>query len=105
MPPTRLRRPHPSQPVLDGIGHGRDPTLRRWPSERKHILGGLVFGTGWAITGTCPGTVAAMIGTGSMLGFVLLARVNAGIALRDTLVDTLPAPSDEPAKEAATARS
>jgi hypothetical protein len=51
------------------------------------------------------GHTLAMIGTGSLLGFVLLAGVIAGIALRDTLMDTLPAPSDEPAKEAATARS
>jgi hypothetical protein len=46
-----------------------------------------------------------MIGTGSLLGFVLLAGVIAGIALRDTMVDTLPAPGSEPAKDAATARS
>jgi uncharacterized membrane protein YedE/YeeE len=64
-----------------------------------------VFGTGWAITGACPGTITALIGTGSLLGVVLLAGVIASIALRDTLVDTLPAPGSEPARDAATARS
>jgi uncharacterized membrane protein YedE/YeeE len=73
--------------------------------ERKHVLGGLVFGTGWAITGACPGTVTAMSGTGSLLGFVLLAGVIAGIALHDTMVDTLPAPGREPTKDATTAGS
>ena len=73
--------------------------------ERKHVLGGLVFGTGWAITGACPGTVTAMIGTRSLQGFVLLAGVIAGIALRDTMVDTLPAPGSAPVKDTATARS
>jgi hypothetical protein len=46
-----------------------------------------------------------MIGTGSLLGFVLLAGLSAAIALRDTMVDTLTAPGSEPAKDAATARS
>ena len=46
-----------------------------------------------------------MIGTGSLLGFVLLAGLIAGIALRDTMVDTLPAPGREPTKDATTAGS
>jgi hypothetical protein len=71
---------------------GGSLTLRRWPVERKHVLGGLVFGTGWAVTGAGPGTVAAMIGTGSLLGLVLLSGLSAGIAPRDTMVVTLPAP-------------
>jgi hypothetical protein len=58
-----------------------------------------VFGTGWAITDACSGTITAMTGTGSLLGFVLLAGVIVGITLRDTMVDTLPA------QDAATARS
>lgn len=61
--------------------------LRRWPVERKHIYGGLVFGTGWAITGACPGTAAAMLAAGSLLGAVPLAGIVVGIALRDTVVE------------------
>lgn len=62
-------------------------TLRRWPVERKHIYGGIVFGTGWAITGACPGTVAAMLAAGSLLGAVPLAGIFVGIALRDAVVE------------------
>lgn len=61
--------------------------LRRWPVERKHIYGGLVFGTGWAITGACPGTAAAMLAAGSLLGAVPLTGIVVGIALRDTVVE------------------
>lgn len=62
--------------------------LRRWNAERKHVLGGMVFGTGWAITGACPGTASTMIGGGSILGIVLAVGVVAGITLRDMLVST-----------------
>ena len=60
--------------------------LRRWSIERKHVYGGMVFGTGWAITGACPGTAATMLGGGSAMGIVLVAGMVAGIALRDVVV-------------------
>lgn len=60
--------------------------LRRWPIERKHILGGVVFGVGWAITGACPGTASTTLGGGSVMGIVLAIGMIAGIALRDAAV-------------------
>lgn len=53
----------------------------------RHYIGGLVFGTGWAVTGACPGTVSAMVGAGSLLGLVTLAGVLCGIALRDAVTE------------------
>lgn len=73
-------------------------TLRRWPVERKHLLGGAVFGTGWAITGACPGTVSAMVAAGSLLGFVPLAGILVGMLLRDRIAERRPAPANEPAR-------
>ncbi|MDB5077738.1 MAG: hypothetical protein JWO42_3917 [Chloroflexi bacterium] len=73
---------------------------RRWPAERKHVLGGAVFGVGWAVTGACPGTVTAMIGTGSLLGIVTLAGVLFGIALRDAVHDTVADPLQAPRHDA-----
>jgi len=61
--------------------------LRRWAIERKHILGGVVFGTGWAITGACPGTAATTLGAGSVMGIVLIVGMVAGIALRDAVAE------------------
>ncbi len=77
--------------------------LRRWPLERKHLYGGVVFGTGWAITGACPGTISAMLAAGSLLGLATLAGIFAGIYLRDTIAEWPPASWDEPAADAATA--
>jgi hypothetical protein len=73
--------------------------LVRWPLERKHVLGGLVFGTGWAITGACPGTVSGMIGAGSLMGIVILAGVFAGMYLRDQVVERRTPPAGGPIKE------
>jgi uncharacterized membrane protein YedE/YeeE len=38
-----------------------------WSTEaprRRHFTGSLVFGTGWAIAGACPGPIAAQLGQG-----------------------------------------
>lgn len=61
-------------------------SLRRSPVERKHVLGGAVFGVGWAITGACPGTASTTLGGGSVMGIVLVAGMIAGIAARDLVV-------------------
>lgn len=51
--------------------------------ERKHLAGGVIFGTGWAVAGTCPGAVAAMAASGKPLALVVMAGVAAGVTLRD----------------------
>lgn len=51
--------------------------------ERKHLAGGVVFGTGWAIAGTCPGAVAAMAASGKPLALFVVAGIAIGTTLRD----------------------
>ena len=51
--------------------------------ERKHLAGGMVFGTGWAIAGTCPGAVAAMAASGKPLALFVVAGIAVGVTLRD----------------------
>ncbi len=65
-------------------------TPRRWPVERKHVYGGVVFGLGWAITGACPGTTSTMAAAGSVLGLVPLGGIFVGIFLRDTISERQP---------------
>lgn len=55
----------------------------RDPVERKHLAGGVIFGTGWAIAGTCPGAVAAMAASGKPLALIVMAGVAIGVTLRD----------------------
>jgi hypothetical protein len=47
------------------------------------VLGGLMFGAAWALSGTCPGTALAQLGEGK---FAALATV-AGIALSSALTE------------------
>ena len=51
--------------------------------ERKHVLGAIVFGTGWAITGSCPGPALAMVAGGKLLGLPVAAGLLTGQLLRD----------------------
>ena len=79
---------------------GGPMTLVRWSIDRSRILGGVVFGVGWAITGACPGTVSTMVAAGSLLGVVTLAGVFAGIYLRDLVAEReVHITSGEPAHE------
>jgi len=49
---------------------------------RRHVVGSVVFGTGWALAGTCPGPMAAMIGQGRLGGLFVAIGVLAGAALQ-----------------------
>ena len=73
--------------------YGGPLTLTRSPVERKHVLGGIVFGAGWALAGTCPGAVLAMVGSGGLLGLVVVAGLFVGVILRDAVV---PQPQPQP---------
>ena len=44
--------------------------------DRGHIIGGLLFGLGWAITGACPGPLFAQVGAGySVVAVTLISAI------------------------------
>jgi uncharacterized protein len=57
--------------------------LARSKIERHHITGSAIFGTGWAIAGTCPAPALAMTGSGALLGLVVVGGMFAGLMARD----------------------
>jgi uncharacterized membrane protein YedE/YeeE len=63
--------------------------VTRLPVKRDNILGSVVFGTGWAIAGTCPGPAIAMVTTGALPGVFVVAGIVAGTMLH-TSVAKLP---------------
>ena len=51
------------------------------PEKKYHhgvILGSLIFGFGWALTGACPGPLYAQIGSGFLVTIVTLLSAIAG---------------------------
>lgn len=60
------------------------------PTYRRYILGGTVFGLGWALTGACPGPIAALIGGGQTVFVVVLASAILGTYVYGLVQDRLP---------------
>ncbi len=55
----------------------------RSKTERHHIAGSAIFGTGWAVAGTCPAPALAMTGSGALLGVVVVGGMFVGLMTRD----------------------
>lgn len=52
-----------------------------WKNEklsRDHVIGGLLAGAGWALTGACPGPALAIFGFGLMSGGFIVAGIFLG---------------------------
>ena len=58
--------------------------------NKGNIIGGLIFGFGWAITGACPGPLFAQIGTGATVIIVTLFSAIAGTWVYGYLREKLP---------------
>jgi len=63
-------------------------TVEHEPLERRHVVGSVLFGLGWAITNACPGPIAAQLGQGlwwglvTLVGFLVGAQLQAELELR-----------------------
>jgi uncharacterized protein len=58
--------------------------------NKGQIIGGLIFGLGWAITGACPGPLFAQIGNGATVILVTLLFAIMGTWVYGLLRDKLP---------------
>lgn len=58
--------------------------------HKGFIIGGVLFGIGWAITGACPGPIFAQIGAGEYPALFTLAGGIAGAWLHSAVRDKLP---------------
>lgn len=55
-----------------------------------NVIGGLMFGLGWAITGSCPGPLFAQIGSGFLVVSITLLSAIAGTWVYGLVRDKLP---------------
>lgn len=58
--------------------------------NKGQVIGGLIFGLGWALTGACPGPLFAQIGTGATVIAVTLLSAIAGTWVYGYLREKLP---------------
>ncbi len=58
--------------------------------HKGFIIGGIIFGIGWAITGACPGPIFAQIGAGEFPALFTLAGALLGAFLYHSFKSKLP---------------
>jgi uncharacterized membrane protein YedE/YeeE len=76
---------------------GQTLQVKSKPRHPGNIVGGVLFGVGWSITGMCPGPILVNIGEGKVYALGALAGVLVGAWLFGTLYDTLSQPLRLPA--------
>jgi uncharacterized protein len=69
---------------------GQEPIIESKPYNKGTIIGGLMFGLGWAITGACPGPIYALLGAGYSSFMVVLLGALLGVYVYGALKDKLP---------------
>lgn len=66
-----------------GTALGGPLALSRSKPHRHHLVGGALFGAGWAIAGTCPAPALVMLSSGAWLAPFVIAGLFIGLHLRD----------------------
>lgn len=69
---------------------GEDVRIPDKKFKKGQVIGGFVFGLGWAITGACPGPLFAQIGAGYTVVLVTLISALAGTWVYGKFADRLP---------------
>jgi len=70
--------------------HGEEIDLHRKKFNKGNVIGGLLFGFGWALTGACPGPLFAQIGSGVTVVVVTLFSAIAGTWVYGLVRERLP---------------
>lgn len=63
--------------------YGGRLALSRSKPQRHHLVGGALFGAGWAVAGTCPAPALVMLSSGAWLAPFAIAGLFLGLQLRD----------------------
>lgn len=70
--------------------YGEKIIIQPKPFNKGQIIGGFIFGLGWALTGACPGPLFAQIGTGATVVIITFLSAIAGTWVYGLLRDKLP---------------
>ena len=69
---------------------GQELFLKGKTFHKGFIIGGIIFGIGWAITGACPGPIFAQIGAGEYPALATLAGALTGAFIYHSAKSRLP---------------
>ncbi len=61
--------------------------VKRW---KKYLIGGSIFGMGWAMTGACPGPIFILLGQGYTVMLVVIVGALSGTFVYGILRNRLP---------------
>jgi uncharacterized membrane protein YedE/YeeE len=70
-----------TKPVLGGAFPDAPPLVL----DRRLILGSVLFGAGWGLTGLCPGPAVASLGFGGWEGLLFMVAMLAGMMIAPRL--------------------
>lgn len=70
--------------------HGEQVVFDNRPFNKGNIIGGLLFGFGWALTGACPGPLYALVGNGFVVFVIAIFSALLGTYVYGTFKDKLP---------------
>lgn len=59
-------------------------------SVARYLIGGTIFGLGWAMTGACPGPMFTLVGNGVLVMLVVIASATFGTFVYGLIRDKLP---------------
>ena len=60
---------------------------RTWP---RYIIGGIIFGLGWALTGACPGPMFTLLGAGFPIMIVVIVSAIVGTWVYGAIREKIP---------------
>ena len=63
------------------------PSPLRW---KANVIGGVMFGLGWAVTGACPGPIYSLMGSGLLPYVLVFLGAATGAVMYDLLKNKLP---------------
>jgi uncharacterized membrane protein YedE/YeeE len=72
------------------IQHEQIPFNPKDMSIPRYLLGGIVFGLGWAMTGACPGPMFTLLGHGYLVLLVIIVSAILGTYVYGVLRSKLP---------------
>jgi len=71
--------------------NGEEIIIKPKPFNKvSNLVGGIIFGLGWALTGACPGPLYALVGSGYTIILLAIASAMFGVIVYGTFKDKLP---------------